>query len=169
MLALPRPLKRRPETLLFGWRRRLVRLRRGAEEKRLKRRALVGESADFRAVDRVGVGGLRFRVCGLRRFCGFLGGEAARFGDHFRRLRVEVTAVPSDRRELDAGPIIDGNDSGADVETTGERRFEERAGVGVGRGTETARRFPNDSGDQRLKAQEERPKTLLVIAVGKVF
>ena len=41
----------------------------------------MGESADFRAVDRVGVGGLRFRVCGLRRFCGFLGGEAARFGE----------------------------------------------------------------------------------------
>ena len=130
---------------------------------------MVGESADFRAVDWVDVGGLRFRVCGLRRLCGFLGGESARFGDHFRRLRVEIATVPSDRREFDASPIIDGNDSGADVETTGERRFEEGAGVGVGRGTETARRFPNDAGDQRLKTEKERPKTLLVIAVGKVF
>ena len=130
---------------------------------------MVGESTDFRAVDRIGVGGLRFRVCGLRRLCGLFGGEAARFGDHFRRFRVEITSVPSDRREFDASPIIDGNDAGADVETTGERRFKEGAGVGVGRGTESARGFPDDAGGQRLETQEERPKTLLVIAVGKVF
>ena len=120
---------------------------------------MVGESADFRAVDRVGVGGLRL----------FRRSEAAGFGDHFRKLGVEVSAVPSDRREFDASPIIERNEAGADVEATSERRFKERPSVGVGRGTETARRFPNDAGGQRLETEEERPKTLFVIAVGKVF
>ena len=159
MFALPATVETAAKTRLFGWRwlgRRLVRLGRGAEQKRLERRALVGESANFDAVDRVGVDD-------------FLRREATSFGDHFRKLRVEISAVPSDRRKFDPRPIIERNDPGADVEATRERRFEERPSVGVGRGTESARRFPNDSGGQRLETEKERPKTLFVIAVGKVF